>query len=572
MLETARAATYVPGSNLRSPSAGGAWLFLLPRLSFTRIVCVGLVPGPTLDALCRVGREVIVICSGRAAVRKARGVLRRRRLPRARAIGWSDWRAVPQGSADLVVISSARKAKRLRENETWPEVARLLRTDGVVYLETRGKLERVEGAVGGGGWLAKAGQQSFSIAPGFGEVRAAVVADDAETVGDLRHRGMWATSAFIGIGGRVREVPTGPLGRRLGPRWAVLSGLGVTGWLGRAPRYLRELASEQGIALDPYRWGMAAPGLYLSNKVVFMFFDRASGSPAYVVKATRDASMNGRLMNEWSALSHLRDRNLAEDDAVPRPAFIGTPGGLAVLGVTGIAGRRFADVEPGDVASSSARSAVEWLTELGAVTAEPIAGGPAEAAADLADLFTRFSEIYTLSPQNREALYGHIDRLSSAATPFPSVFQHGDPGAWNLLVKPSGGVAFLDWEAAEPRGAPLWDLFHMMRSFATLASRTAGRKDPLAAFAEHFLADTTSNAFLVESTARYCERVGLAAELVEPLFYGCWMHRALKESTRIPPQRLDGGHYLNLLRRCLDANGEAPLRRLFSLDVSPARR
>jgi len=572
MLEAARATTFVPGSNLRSPSAGGAWLFLLPRLSFTRIVCVGLVQGSTLDALNRVGREVIVICPGRSSLRRARAVARRRRLTAVRAIVWGDEAKIPQGSADLIVISSARQTRRLAEDEAWPEVARLLRADGVVYLEQRGRLSRVEGAVGGGGWLPNAGQQRFAIAPGFGEVRAAVASGDAVTEEDLRRRGLWATAAFVGIGGRVREVPTGPLGRRSGPRWAVLSGLGVTGWLGRAPLYLRELAREAGINLDSYRWGMAAPGLYLSNKVLFLFFDRTTGEPAYVVKATRDPTMNGRLLNEWRALIQLRDRGIASSDAVPHPAFVGTPGGLAVLGATGISGRRFVDVDPGEVASSQARAAVDWLTELGASTAEAVPRGPGEAAGHLADLFARFSEIYSLAPAHDEALRATIEAMARSTAPFPAVFQHGDPGAWNLLVMPSGRVAFLDWESAEPSGMPLWDVFHMMRSFATLASRTAGKKDTLAAFSEHFLADGPSNAFLVDATARYCERVGVAAEFVEPLFYGCWMHRALKESTRIPPERLDGGHYLNLLRRCLDADGSPPLRRLFLLDGSRARR
>ena len=569
MLETSRASTFVPGSNLRSPSAGGAWLFLLPRLSFTRIVCVGVPSGPTLDALARVGEEVVVICPSAPALRRARKLFRRRRFARVRAVSGDDG-TIKEGSADLIVVSSRKQARKLRQDESWPEVARLLRTDGVVYLEARGKPESLEGAVGGGGWLVNAGQQHFAIAPGFGEVRAAVAAGDGETVQALRERGMWASAAFVGIGGRVREVPIGPLGRRLKPRWAVLSGLGVSGWLGRAPLYLRDLARESGIDLDRYRWGMAAPGLYLSNKVLFLFFDRDTGTPAYVVKVTRDGSMNGRLLNEWRALNALRERGLTDHEEVPIPAFHGTPGGLAVLGISGVSGRRFVDVDPGEAASLQARAAIGWLTELGAATAAPVEGGPGEAAASIADLYDRFARVYTLSPVHRKTLESKIGTMSDVDAMFPSVFQHGDPGAWNLLVTDSGRVAFLDWEAAEAAGMPLWDVFHLMRSLATLASRTAGNKNTLSAFADHFLTDSPSNTFLTEATAAYCARVGLAPELIEPIFYGCWMHRALKECTRIPPDRLDGGHYLNLLRRCLDAHEEPPLRRLFSLDVQTA--
>ena len=569
MLETSRSSSFVPGSNLRSPSAGGAWLFLLPRLSFSRIVCVGVQSGPTLDALCRVGSDVILVCRDGSMLRGARKLIRKRRCAGVRAITADDT-TVNEGSADLIVVSR-KEAKRLRQDETWPQIARLLRADGVVYLETRGKPESLEGAVGGGGWLVNAGQQHFALAPGFGEVRAAVAAGDTDTVQALKDRGLWANAAFVGIGGRVREVPLGPIGRRLDPRWAVLSGLGVSGWLGRAPLYLRELARDGGVDLDRYRWGMAAPGLYLSNKVLFLFFDRETGAPAYVVKVTRDGSMNGRLLNEWRALNRLRDLGLTAHDEVPLPAFHGTPDGLAVLGISGVSGRRFVDVDPRDATSMQARAAIGWLTELGATTAKPVDGGPGEAASSLADLYERFQKVYTLGREHRATLESKIEAMSGVDAPFPAVFQHGDPGAWNLLVTDAGRVAFLDWEAAEASGMPLWDVFHLMRSLATLASRAAGRDDTLKAFADHFLTDSPSNAFLTDAAAAYCDRVGLATELVEPIFYGCWMHRALKECTRIPPDRLDQGHYLNLLRRCLDAHEEPPLRRLFSLGASPAR-
>ena len=57
---------------------------------------------------------------------------------------------------------------------------------------------------------------------------------------------------------------------------------------------------------------------------------------------------------------------------------------------------------------------------------------------------------------------------------------------------------------------------------------------------------------MAEATARYCERVGLAPELVEPLFYTCWMHRGLKEATRLTAAQLSRGHYFNVLRACIE--------------------
>ena len=44
--------------------------------------------------------------------------------------------------------------------------------------------------------------------------------------------------------------------------------------------------------------------------------------------------------------------------------------------------------------------------------------------------------------------------------------------------------AFLDWEAAELHGMPLWDLFYFARSVAVGVARACGTRGSLEAFAE----------------------------------------------------------------------------------------
>jgi hypothetical protein len=47
------------------------------------------------------------------------------------------------------------------------------------------------------------------------------------------------------------------------------------------------------------------------------------------------------------------------------------------------------------------------------------------------------------------------------------------------------------------------------------------------------------------------------------------MHRALKEATRLRPEKLESGRYVNLLRLSIDRRDSPGLRRLFAL--SPGR-
>ena len=81
-------------------------------------------------------------------------------------------------------------------------------------------------------------------------------------------------------------------------------------------------------------------------------------------------------------------------------------------------------------------------------------------------------------------------------------------------------------------------------------------------FAGQFLSASPFQRLLIEATEHYRARVGVPAELVEPLFYTCWMHRALKESTRLTAGNLERGHYFSVLSACIEQR--AALAPLFS--------
>jgi hypothetical protein len=84
-------------------------------------------------------------------------------------------------------------------------------------------------------------------------------------------------------------------------------------------------------------------------------------------------------------------------------------------------------------------------------------------------------------------------------------------------------------------------------------------------FEEQLLAESELGRLLARTTSRFCAEAGLATELVAPLFYVCWMQRALKEVTRLDPQGVDRGRYVNLLRLSIERREAPGLRRLFTL-------
>ncbi len=372
--------------------------------------------------------------------------------------------------------------------------------------------------------------------------------------------------------------------RLLMPRQGLLAMRGdASSAVGAPPAYLRALAQTAGVDIGAMRWGLSARGAYSSRKVLFFLFESGQPEPGLIVKMTRDGAFNARLENEARGLARLEALGVGDAETLPRVVFSGQHGGLAIVGETVIAGAPFRERARWAADCPYANAAIDWLVELSAKTVgraseisadvlvatdDGTSGDPAprsgEAGAALGELLRRFNAIYTLAPQHRDFLEAQVALIARHPGPFPAVFQHGDPGTWNLVATPGGRVAFLDWEAAETRGMPLWDLFYFLRSYSVGAARAGGTGDTLAGFREQWVDESPLGALLAAAVARGREAAGLPAALVEPLFHTCWMHRALKESTRLSPDALDGGHYLNFLRLGIERRDSPGLARILA--------
>jgi hypothetical protein len=558
MLEMTLATEFVPGTNLKGNVAGANWSFLLPSLELERILCVGVSATAGLATLARVGREVLVVCERPQQIEQIDTLSRQRGLLNVRPIAADSRGQLPLDESSVDLISLGADAP---SGQVEALIARFLKPDGLVYFEN------------GGGKVASlpndAGPtQRFWVTPMRGEMQTAVPADDRRTIDYFVRHALYSPSLRLRLGpfehvGRMlnRRLAAGSFTRRYG----VLARRGGQSLDAQPPRYLQMIARMAGIDLASYRWGLAAHGQYTSRKVLFFLFGGASDSPAYVVKMTRDRALNPRLENELRALTLLADRGLSDGETVPRVAFFGHHGGLAIVGETVVEGVPFRQRASGGADCRYLRAAADWLVDLGAATADQSAATPLQVAEGLETLFNRFTQIYHVTPEQHTFLAGQLATIAASRSAFPLVFQHGDPGTWNMLATPSGRAAFLDWEAFEQRGMPLWDLFYFLRSYGVWSARKAGGHDSLKGFSQQFLADSALGRLLVELAQRYCVRSGLAPELVEPLFYTCWMHRSLKEAARLPAARLERGHYVSLLRLCIDQRNAPTLRRLFAL-------
>lgn len=606
MLEHTLSTDFVPGSNQHGAVAGANWAFLLPDLALGTVLWLGTpAPGALRTVIALAGR--VTVCGDHAALDALA------RVENSAAVSFAPFASgetlpCPDASAGLVILAGHQMRQRVGASAALQaEIARVLAPNGAVYYET---------------WTLRRGQPArpilktlhvagrFWLTPLVGTMHTAVPAEDRITRRTFVQRALFSPAITVHSlkrmsrrmrqrseresagapepssndvrlsgsgGGLLRRVSARALhalatteGRLLQRAWGVqrigtLLAASADRLGDDPPAYLRALAHEAGLNLDGYRWGLWAGGQYSSRKLLFFLFEGDNPSPRYLVKMVRDATFNARLENEARALTLLQALTFSRDYSLPQVVFAGHAGGLALVGQTIIEGTPFLQRTTLRADCPLAGAAIDWLTALGAATADPRPVTPVAAAGVLETLFARFQAIYALPAAERDFLAGQIARLGEAAGDFPLVFQHGDPGPWNMLVTPDGRVALLDWESAEPRGVPLWDLFYFLRSYAVNAARAEGFADRETGLARYLFAESALGHLVVEVTRAYCAQVQVPTQLIEPLYYTCWMHRALKQSTLLDPARLAQGPYVRLLMRSIAERDAPTLRALFSL-------
>jgi hypothetical protein len=567
VLDTTLKTEFTPGTNLRGDLARADWRFLLPSLRLGTVFVFGLPSLDELTVLSGSASQLYVASFDINALEGLERAVRERGLPNVEVLARGAVSPFPLAdhSMNLIWLAGGNGwLSKIRQSGMVEEFRRLLASDGAVYYELRGILERLRGRrmdqlLSRGG--SSSCQQLWQTPLG-GDLRTAVPVEDRAisefffahvTRGhSLANRIVCRTGEWLSRRGALAHAS---------PRLGVL--IRRNGAARSLPRYLAAVAERVGVDLSSYRFGFSARAKYNANKAVFYLFEQGSTDPRILIKITRGSSFNFRLENEYRVLSLLKTRGYADPGTYPNPLFLGEHGGLAVLGEDAVPGHPFRSRTTAEVDCPMAQQAVDWIIELGARSAHSTHANAREVSDSLFGLLERFLQLYPLEQSEKDFLEEQIAGLGRAQGPFPTVCQHGDPGTWNLLVTREGRVVFLDWEAGEPQGIPLWDLFYFLRSFVTWCWRVRGNSDTLRGFREFLLRPSPWSALLVPAVEKYCARVGLHREFVKPLFYTCWMHRALKECTRLRPDSLREGHYFNLLRLCLEHRNAASLAALF---------
>ena len=569
MLDTAVSSIFHPGINLKGHVAGSNWSFILPEMRLERIICFGAPSLRTQETISRLGDEVVFVTEGSSSpnFQPENG---------DHQVGFIDWKpnvnSLPDGlqnhEANLIIIFGRRMVRRISANPGLQiALLQLLSPRGLIFLELDRLIERLITQKQARQLAHNLGKCQFLwSSPFWGEINTAVPADDQVTISYFIRHHLYLPESRTNILSRARRFGLELLIKyKFTSRQSMLVSQQQDLEMRDPPEYLCALAGEAGINIRHHRWGLVAHGEYSSRKVLFYLFNSNQESPEYIVKLVRTCQYNARLENEYRALSFLWEKGLGELNFLPKPLFFGYHNRLAIFGETAIAGRSFRKMAMDQPDCPHARLAVQHITDLGTLTSMPDAISTQLAAETLMQLFETFVRIYQPNFEIQSFLEKQISSIASFQGVFPLVFQHGDPGVWNILVTPKDEVFFLDWEAAESHGIPLWDLWYFLRSYAVGLARASGVHDAMKGFEQQFLSGNPFTHFALDVLHTYCEQLALPAELVEPLFYTCWMHRALKEANRLKKTQLYKSHYYQLLVFCIQNRGNPQMASLLSV-------
>jgi hypothetical protein len=541
----------VPGSNRRAPAAGSCLVYLLPDQAVGRIGLAGQSSPATIRMLARHG-ELVEPGDGSGRIDLLwLGEHPSALSPTDPVLSDLAARLVPDG---LVVgeVWAFRRDLAMRQ-------LRSRLTDTALELEL-----------------------ALWLRPGSGPIRTILPADDEPTMRFVVERGIAAP--FRRIAGTRRlpvladlegSLAASLIGNRLGQRigfvarrrvavanvpaasasvttsesaWAAessSSSAAASPWSGPGPpRWLQDAVRHAIPDIGERRWALSAPGSYASQKAVWYLFERDAVIPDLVIKMTRDPAFNDRLRNEVAILKAVEGLDLGPRVEVPRAIALASADGLALAVESCVIGAPFPTRVRVRSEPPALGLAVESLTRMAVATRA--AASPSAIRDALEGIVDRCARLYAMAPEERAFLDAQVERLAAVGS--PTVLMHGDPGTWNLLVTADSGLGILDWEAAELDGLPLWDLFHLLRAYATLTSSRwlPGRAFRLAR--GHLVRGSALTPTLAAAVRAYSLTAGIETDAVEPLYHLGWVHRAVKEAMRLAPDRLAHGHYIRLLR------------------------
>ncbi|MFL5805322.1 MAG: aminoglycoside phosphotransferase family protein [Roseiflexaceae bacterium] len=282
---------------------------------------------------------------------------------------------------------------------------------------------------------------------------------------------------------------------------------------------------------------VVTPRFRASSHVVFLVLAPGRPEPLLVAKLPRLNSAGAVAEREVANLRAVQGLRAGGFDSIPRVIAYEQYLGRPILVETALVGR---PMDPATVRRDRAAccaAVAGWLAEL-----QQPARGPQNDANWFGRLVEQplryFERVFPLSIEEARLLERTWELVAPLRdTALPLVFEHGDLSHPNVMLLKKGAVGVVDWELAEPRGLPAYDLFFFL-TYAAFAAQNARKSgDYLAAFQAAFFGPA---AWARPYVADYARRLELPPPTLTPLFVLSWARYTISLLLRLDVDQASG--------------------------------
>jgi len=566
MIEAALKKKIIPGANLKSELGCVDWRFLLSSLKINQILFLGIPKLSTLSDFLKVSKKIVIITTNHNKLIDFKKECNHENINDFKLILSNDLNNLPFNDYifDLILFKSS---SLVFYKNTFLDVFRILSLKGSILVETknpisnllfRTRLKIYEKKCSG---ILK----NYWITPFNNEIRTVVQMGEKKIGLYFFSNILYGQSlkkkiaSFLGYWGEYFRLSS-----YLYPRHIFLFQHEITiRNNNQLPQFLVSLYKKIDVELCNFKYGFSARGKYRSNKVIFFIFKNSKNLPEFVTKITRESIFNYRLENEYQMLSNLLEYKILKSGTFPEPLSLDYHMNLACLSEKAVQGKPFRDRTKASINCPVFLNAISLLSQLGVNSTRLDKTKNSDTISGLSILINDFINVYNPTKMQKDFLWEQFTALANNQKSLPSVFQHGDPGTWNMIVTENDKVILLDWESGESEGMPLWDIFYFFKTYVSWVSRVnLGYHTPIIT-SQYFIEKSDWVSFLRDYINQYCTQIQLDVCLVKPLFYFTWMHRALKESARLKQHQLKNGQYFNLLQIFIEKENSSGLKTLF---------
>jgi len=290
-----------------------------------------------------------------------------------------------------------------------------------------------------------------------------------------------------------------------------------------APPFLVAEAERFGAPGDA-EWFMTLGGGDALSRSVFHLLAPGENEPGWVVKFARVPGYTAPFERDERGFRLAQTAGEAVGRRVPRILGRFEAAGLHASLELSARGYRLTDLlrrrMPRDEKVGVIDAVAAWILELGRQTL-----GDASALQEERDRVTR--EVVP-----RWAGVGITPTLVESIPNIPSVVEHGDIGAYNVIAKGPDEFSVIDWESVREHGFPLWDLTFFLADALLQLDGAETEPTQNQHTAQLFRGEIPSSAILFRWIRAGVEAFGIPPEAVGPLVTLCWLCNGIVDEVR----------------------------------------